>query len=137
MEPSVEAALRAGAFCYFDRDQLVVVIKDTAASQKFRRDTNEKDILAGLMKTNSALLGARSEQEMLTSILHGIRDLNFDRIRLYTFDGQCMHGKAHVGMSDDFLTIVRPVANDIYMQELLREPHPRVCMRKLRYKPPL
>ena len=130
---SLEAVLHAGAFRYLDklsdRDELVVLIKYTAETKKLRKDAREKVILTRLMETNAILLGAQSEHEVLTAILHGIQDLEFDRVRLYKFDGQCMYGIAHVGMDDDFLRLVRPVDNDADMQQLLRERRPHVHKR--------
>lgn len=133
----LEEALWAGAFRYldksYDRDELSILIRYAAEHQKLDGKARQKAILERLLETNAGLLSAATEQEVFDAVLPGIKALNFDRVRLYLLseDGQFMHGKASVGMDESFRILVRPVAKDKDMQELLADPRPHVRRRRL------
>lgn len=134
-ERNLEEALWAGAFRYldksYDRDELAVLIRYAAEQQKLEGEARQKAILERLLETNAKLLSAETEQEVFDAVLPGIQALNFDRVRLYLLaeDGQSMHGKAHVGMDESFYALIRHVADDKDMQDLLADPRPHVRRR--------
>jgi PAS domain S-box-containing protein len=86
--------------------------------------SHEKKLLRELLKAATTLLSGRSEEEVLHSILLGLKALGFDRVRLYLLsnDGQHLLPKAHIGMDDGFMQTPRRVADDRPMQVLLQEP---------------
>ncbi len=129
-------ALRAGAYRYlakpFNPEELGLLIQTAAEHSRLKEVAREKQILEQLMETSTALLSGRSLPAVLATILHGVQAIGFDRVRLYLLsaDGQVMVGRAQAGMEVDFVGLELPVADDIYLQALLTDPHPQVFERE-------
>ena len=134
--PKLKEALQAGAFRYLEKsynpEELTVLIQHAVVQQELEAQARQKPILERLLATNAALLSATTEKEVLDAVLSGIHALNFDRVRLYLLseDGQTMYGKAQIGMDESFYTIVRSVAEDAHMRDLMTHPRPHVVRRR-------
>ncbi len=134
--PRLKEALQAGAFRYLEKsdnqEDLAVLIQHAVVQQELEAQARQKPILERLLATNAALLSATTEKEVLDAVWSGIHALNFDRVRLYLLseDGQTMYGKAQIGMDESFQTIVRSVAEDAHMRDLMEHPRPHVVRRR-------
>ncbi|ETW93048.1 MAG: hypothetical protein ETSY2_52100, partial [Candidatus Entotheonella gemina] len=115
---SLADALGAGAFRYLEKSfpphELAVLIRYAA-------EERERSILEHLFRTRTDSIELQNEEDALTSLLHGIQQLHFDRVRIYTLsdDKAYMVGRVHVGMGPDFIGMKRPIAGDMYLQHLL------------------
>ena len=129
-------ALRAGAYRYllkpFHPEELAAMIELAAEYQHLKGIAREKQMLERLMETSATLLGDRSQEDVLHTILCGVQAIGFDRARLYLRDEEdenAMVGRAQVGMEADFKDIRLSIAYDPYVQRLLADPRPRVFER--------
>lgn len=129
-------ALRAGAYRYlakpFNLEELGVLIQTAAEHSRLLNTMREKQLLEKLMETSAALLSERGLPEVLDTILHGVRAIGFDRIRLYLLseERQAMIGHAQVGMEMEFVGFEFPVTDNIHTQILMQNSHPQVFERK-------
>ncbi len=97
--PSV--AFHSRVFCYREypssETELALYVDQALEHQKLQSSARESKVLEQLMVTRTALLGKRNLQEVLDCIVRGVRDLGFDRARLFLKDGQTLIRKAEAG----------------------------------------
>jgi PAS domain S-box-containing protein len=109
-------------------DELRRAVGRAVEQQQLRTATREKRLLEQLMQTSATLFSRHSQQEVFASILAGIRDIGFDRIRLYmpSSGPWSLFGTAHLGMDDQFIGTEWPIVSDSYLALLMKDPQPRV-----------
>jgi PAS domain S-box-containing protein len=89
-----------------------------------RAENDDMQLLELLMKTSASLLTGRNLTDVLSTLLHGIKAVGFDRIRLYLLskDKKYMVGKAHIGMDESFIGFQMPIAGDSLLEKLVANP---------------
>lgn len=94
--------------------------------------SREKKAFQELLEEYVALLSERGGEETLHSILRKLKELGFDRVRLYLLsaNGKFLLPKAHIGMDGSFLQTPRPIENDYPIQVLLRDPRPHLFQQQ-------
>ncbi len=133
---SLDEALQGGAFRYLDKkypfDELLVLMSHAARDHRYHDAVRSQPLFEHLLRVRETSFEHENETEAIASLLHGIQQLDFDRVRIYirSDDGQHMIGAAHVGMSNNFVGIKRFIADDAYMQELLQDQRPRIHTRQ-------
>ena len=77
------------------------------------------------------LIANTTGEKILNDFLEKVQSFGFDRVRLYCLseDGLHMVGKAHIGMSENFVGSERYVDDDPYMKILRDTSRPRVFER--------
>ena len=125
-------ALKEGAFCCeqnpFDLESLVLHVHQAVKShESFRSEQN----LRKLIEINSKIRDERNEASLLDTILSGIRDFGYDRVRLYLLseDGQFLDAVAGAGMGADFERARLRMEHCYSMKQLMKERRPLVFRR--------
>lgn len=110
-------AIEQGAFRFLsksslDPDEVGHLLRQASEFGRLKEQNVEKRILEQLMATSPQLLRDARLEDILNSILEAIHAVGFDRVRLYLLsqDKLQLVGKAHIGMSADFVDSVTPVA---------------------------
>jgi PAS domain S-box-containing protein len=116
----------------FNSDQLALMVHQAAEKQRLRAALRQNEALGRLLESGTALLGGYTEDQVLEFILHDIQAIGFDRVRLYLLseDGRHLVGRAHAGMDQGFLAETWLVADDEYMQLLIKTHRPHVFKRE-------
>lgn len=130
IEPEIGLeALRSGAYRYiskasFSVEELAITIRMAVEHQQLE----QRAWLAKVLETSSALQSTLEMDEVLQKILHGVRDLGYDRVRLYLLsaDRTTLSGKMQVGGPEDFESISLSVEEDEYSKQTLRSKTPRI-----------
>lgn len=85
--------------------------------------SNEKKSFTYLLQSSSALLEGKSEEEVFNYLLQGVKEIGFDRARIYLLsdDEQYMCLKAHVGVDEKYLKRKQSVNSDWSIRILLTD----------------
>jgi GAF domain-containing protein/CheY-like chemotaxis protein len=121
-------ALRAGAYRYiakgFSVEELAYMVRAAAEHQRLMRQS----WLGRVLTTSNALQSRMAVEEVLDTILSGIRDMGFDRVRLYLLsdDGERLVGRMQQGGERDIVGLELPLAEDECSRETLESRRPRI-----------
>jgi PAS domain S-box-containing protein len=113
---------------------------DAVELQELKQAALQNKLLERLIKTSAALLSGRTREEVLQTILRGLQESGFDRVRLFLLspDGHTLAGVAQVGMEDErFTGISWSAADDYHFREILHDPRPRIFTHDPAHPDPL
>ncbi len=125
-------ALRAGAYRYISKsslnvEELALMIQMAAEHRRLKK----RGWQAKVLETSSALLSSLELGEVLGKILNGIKEIGYDRVRLYLLseDRQMLIGKMQAGGPEGFEAVSLLLAEDPYSRTTLHVNAPRIYQK--------